>query len=157
MEWFVRAFVRASLVWFGLGVTLGLGMVVHPPWTAYRPAHFHMNLLGFVAMMIFGVAYHVIPRFAGRPLRAPALARAHWWISNAGLALLTAGFVIRVHRAAAGTTMLAAGAVLAAGGAYCFIYNIWRTLGGAVTAAVVAPGRGGPPGEAPARAPVARR
>ena len=30
MEWFVRAFLRASLAWLGLGVTLGVAMAVEP-------------------------------------------------------------------------------------------------------------------------------
>lgn len=30
MDWFVRRFIKAALVWFGLGVTLGVAMAVHP-------------------------------------------------------------------------------------------------------------------------------
>ena len=44
MEWFVRAFIKASLAWLGLGVTLGVAMAAHPAWVIYRPAHVHMNL-----------------------------------------------------------------------------------------------------------------
>ena len=68
MEWFVRRFIRASLIWLALGNTLGLCMAAHPAWIIYRPAHVHMNLVGFVTMMIFGVGYHVVPRFTGNPL-----------------------------------------------------------------------------------------
>ncbi|MHB1265551.1 MAG: hypothetical protein ACYC1S_14205, partial [Gemmatimonadaceae bacterium] len=32
MEWFVKAFIKASLTWFGLGVTLGMLMAVRPEW-----------------------------------------------------------------------------------------------------------------------------
>ena len=79
----VRAFLKSSLAWLALGVTLGVAMAAHPAWTLYRLAHIHMMLLGFVAMMIFGVAYHVIPRFAGFPLHWPAGERVHWWLANA--------------------------------------------------------------------------
>ena len=51
-------------------------------WSAYYPAHVHMNMLGFVTMMIYGVAYHVIPRFIGKPLHARRLAAWHWWASQ---------------------------------------------------------------------------
>ena len=71
MTWFVKAFLKSSLAWLALGVTFGVAMAAHPVWTVYRLAHVHMLLLGFVAMMIFGVAYHVIPRFAGFPLHRP--------------------------------------------------------------------------------------
>ena len=50
------------------GVTPGLAIAAHPDWTVYPLAHVHMLLLGFVTMMIYGVAYHVLPRFAGYPL-----------------------------------------------------------------------------------------
>lgn len=30
MDWFVKRFVKASLVWFGLGITLGALMTVRP-------------------------------------------------------------------------------------------------------------------------------
>ena len=134
MEWFVRAFLRASLTWLGLGVSLGLAMAMQPAWTIYRPAHLHMNLLGFVTMMIFGVAYHVVPRFAGRPLHSGALARGQWWVSNAGLALLVLGFILRAHAAPPAIHCLAAGGLLSAAGAYTFIYNLWRTLDAAAPA-----------------------
>ena len=47
MDWFVRAFLKASLVWLSLGVTLGVAMAAHPVWTIYRPAHMHVLMLGF--------------------------------------------------------------------------------------------------------------
>jgi hypothetical protein len=97
MDSIVRNFLKASLIWLSVGVTLGVAMAVHPVWTIYRPVHEHMNLLGFVSMMIYGVAYHVIPRFSGHALWRRALAVWHWWIANAGLALMAAGFALRVR------------------------------------------------------------
>ena len=134
MEWFVRAFLRASLVWLALGVSLGVGMAVEPAWILYRPAHVHMNLVGFVTMMIFGVAYHVIPRFTGRSLHSRAIAGAQFWLCNAGLAAMASGFVLRPHFGGAGGAALIGGGVLEAAGAYAFVYNIWRTLGSAAPA-----------------------
>jgi cbb3-type cytochrome oxidase subunit 1 len=134
MEWFVKAFVQSSLAWLGLGVTLGVAMAVHPAWAVYRPAHLHMNLLGFVAMMIQGVAYHVIPRFAGRRLYSNRIAGVHWWLANIGLAGMVAGFVWRTRGWDIGTVILAAGGTLAALGSYLFIYNIWRSLASAAPA-----------------------
>jgi cbb3-type cytochrome oxidase subunit 1 len=130
MEWFVKAFIKASLTWLVLGVSLGVAMAAHPLWIVYRPAHLHMVLLGFVTMMIFGVAYHVIPRFAGHPLHSRRAAAAHWFISNAGLAGMAAGFILRANGSTAGTPALVAGGVLAAAGAYTFAYVLWRTLDG---------------------------
>lgn len=129
----VRAFLKSSLAWLALGVTLGVAMAAHPVWTLYRLAHVHMMLLGFVAMMIFGVAYHVIPHFSGFPLHRPAGARVHWWCANAGLAAMASGLVLRVHAPAAGTILLVVGGTLSAVGAYLFAYLMWRTIDGPAT------------------------
>ena len=139
MDWFARNFIKAALTWFGLGVTLGVGMALQPAWAIYRPAHFHLNMLGFVAMMIYGVAYHVMPRFTGHPLHSRRLAYAHWWISNGGLVLLALGFALVPHAGRPGTVVLATGGVLSALGAYCFIVNIWRTLDGRRAPVAAAP------------------
>ena len=131
MEWFVRAFLKASVTWLAVGVTLGVAMIALPSWIVYRPAHLHINLLGFVTMMIFGVAYHVIPRFSGAPLYNRRLAGGHWWIANLGLFLMVSGFVLRpmsVLSMPFVVTMLAAGGTLSAIGAYAFAYNVWKTL-----------------------------
>ena len=128
MDPFVRRFIRSSLVWLGVGVTLGVVMAVHPAALAFRPAHLHANLLGFVSMMIFGVAYHVMPRFTGRPLHSPRAAALHLWVANLGLAGMVSGFILRVYRWGPGAALLGAGGVLAATGAFLFIYNIWRTV-----------------------------
>jgi cytochrome c oxidase cbb3-type subunit 1 len=132
MDWFVKAFLKASLAWLGAGVSLGVAMAVHPAWAVYRTAHLHMNMLGFVAMMIFGVAYHVIPRFTGHPLHSRHLAGVHWWLANGGLALFVAGFVMLPHTAfgTVGRVVVSAGGVLSAAAAYAFIYNLWRTIDG---------------------------
>lgn len=130
MEWFVKAYLRASLGWLAAGVTLGVAMAAHPVWTVYRPAHLHMLLLGFVTMMIYGVAYHVIPRFIGFPLHSRSAAGAQWWMSNIGLFLMVIGFAVRANGILTGTPILAAGGLVAALGAYTFVYVIWRTLDG---------------------------
>ena len=132
MDWFVKAFLKASLAWLGAGVSLGVAMAVHPAWAVYRTAHLHMNLLGFVAMMIFGVAYHVIPRFSGHPLHSRRLATIHWWLANGGLAMFVAGLVMLPHTAFGTTarTVVAAGGVLSAAASYAFVYHLWRPIDG---------------------------
>ena len=128
MDWFVKAFLKASVTWLATGVTLGVAMGAHPAWAIYRTAHLHMLLLGFVAMMIFGVAYHVIPRFAGNPLRSGRAAGAHWWLANVGLATMVVGFMLRAQGRASSSLVLAIGGTAAASGAYIFAFLMWRTL-----------------------------
>ena len=152
METFVRGFVRASLVWFGIGVLIGISMAFVPAQAlAYRTAHIHANLLGFVSMMIYGVAYHVMPRFSGNPLYSRRLAALHFWVANLGLALLVAGWGARSWAVGPATVSLRTGAALSAVGAALFILNIWRTLGPVARAAVPSPGRPVPAAMHPAR------
>jgi heme/copper-type cytochrome/quinol oxidase subunit 1 len=129
MEPFVRRFIRSSLVWLGVGVVLGVWLTLDPGAVVYRPAHMHANLLGFVSMMIFGVAYHVLPRFTGRPLRSRRLAAAHLIVANAGLAAMVLGWMLRLAQPEFGQIALASGGVLSGAGAFMFIGNLWLTLG----------------------------
>ena len=128
MDGFAKAFIRASLVWFVAGITLGLAMAVHPAWVVYRPAHAHMNLVGFVVMMIFGVGYQMLPRFFGHPIHSKALAIAHVWLANLGLVGLVGGFLLAPHIGSASVPVTASGGLLWALGAYGFVYNMWRTF-----------------------------
>ena len=121
-------FLRASLVWLVAGVTLGVGVALGPPLVAHRAAHIHMLLLGFVTGMIFGVGYHVFPRFAARPLTSPMLMRLHWWLANAGAAI-AAAFIFRASGAPWSPALLGAGGTSAVLGAYLFAWNARRTLG----------------------------
>ena len=130
MDWYSRRFLKAALVWLGCGVLVGLAMAVRPAWLAYRPVHTHLNLLGFVAMTIFGVAYHVIPRFAGHPLHSPGMAGWHWYLANAGLVLLLTGFSLIGVAGPLPRGLMILGGSVSAVAAFLFIYNMWRTLDG---------------------------
>jgi cbb3-type cytochrome oxidase subunit 1 len=83
-------------------------------------------------MMIFGVAYHVVPRFVGRPLWSKRAAAAHVWVSNIGLAVMSVGFALRVSThvdSNVATAILGAGGALSAFGAYLFVFNLLRSIG----------------------------
>jgi len=131
MDWFVKAFIRSSLVWFAAGIALGLAMAVHPAWVVYRPAHAHMNVVGFITMMIFGVGYQLLPRLFGHKLLSRALAIAHWWLANVGLALMVAGFMLGPHIGVRSAPITSTGGSLFAIGAFAFVYNLWRTFNAA--------------------------
>jgi cbb3-type cytochrome oxidase subunit 1 len=131
MEWFVRAFIRASLAWFTGGILLGLAIALHPDWVIYRPAHGHMNVVGFLTMMVFGVGYQLLPRLFGYSLYSRALAIAHWWLANVGLAALVGGFIAAPHIGTKSIPLTAGGGTLFALGALLFVYNLWRTFNAA--------------------------
>lgn len=116
-------FVRGSLVYFLVGTFLGLLIAVHPNFTArFRTAHVHLNLAGFMMMMIFGVGHHIFPRFTGRPLYSQRLVTATFWLGNAGVLGLTLGFVLDVP------AVLAAFGVVAFLAVAAFVVNLLCTL-----------------------------
>ena len=123
MDWFIKAFIRASLLWFAAGIVLGVGMALEPAWVVYRPAHAHMNVVGFLTMLVFGVGYQLLPRLFGHPLWSTRLAVAHLFLANAGLALMVLGFLGVGHGG-----VVATGGLLFAAGALCWVLNLWRTF-----------------------------
>ena len=124
MARYSAAFVWAALGYFTLGMFLGLAMALDPTSMGLlRTTHVHVNLLGWVSMFIFGVAYHVLPRFAGQPLHSPRLADLHVVLANVGLVGLVLGFAL----SGPGPVVAVFGALETLGG-LCFVYNVGRTL-----------------------------
>lgn len=84
-----RLALTTALLWFVaanlVGLLLGVGALPY----SWRPAHAHMQLLGFVALMIYGVAYHALPRFRGVVFRRPGLALFQVLLANLGLLGMT--------------------------------------------------------------------
>ena len=128
MEWFIKAFIRASLLWFAAGIVLGVGIAVYPPWIIYRPAHAHTSVVGFLTMLVFGVGYQLLPRLFGHPLYSQRLAAAHLFLANIGLGGLVAGFLVRPHSGLAGRWITGTGGGLFALGAVCWVWNLWHTF-----------------------------
>lgn len=145
MDWFVRSFLKGSLVWLSLAVLLALTMAFVPSLTVYRTAHLHMALLGFVGQMIYGVALHVIPRFFGQPLVHRRMAEVQFWAAQVGLTALASGFISRVQGLPFATTLIATGGTLSAVGAGCFVINVWRTIDASPMSAVHAKAERGLP------------
>ncbi len=86
MDRTTRAFIYCSLTYLVLGVVLGGAMGADPEgWMAYRFVHVHFLLLGFMGMMVYGVAYFILPRFNAVPLAWPRLVPFHLWTANVGL------------------------------------------------------------------------
>ena len=92
MDKYVILFIRTSLVSLLIGSALGMVMAFEPSHGSYfLSAHVHLNLLGFMAMMIYGVGYHVLPRFSGVTIHSRPLMVAHYYLGTATLAAM-AGF-----------------------------------------------------------------
>ncbi len=86
MDTYAKLFTKAGLVYLLIGVILGVAIGFEPAWNVrLRFVHIHLNLLGFMVMMIAGVAYHVLPRFNARPIPWPEGVKYHFIFHNVGL------------------------------------------------------------------------
>lgn len=85
-------FVASAFVHLALGTGLGMAMAVHPGLVAdWRSVHAHLNVNGFLSLLIYGMSYLLVPVFARRRLTLPRLARAHLWLAHAAVWGLVAG------------------------------------------------------------------
>ncbi|MCC6543016.1 MAG: hypothetical protein IT392_00750 [Nitrospirae bacterium] len=127
-----QIFLVASLIYLVIGVTIGVSLTIHPGAIGgFMAVHAHINLLGWLSMMVFAVAYHVLPRFTGKVLFSERLANTHVVLANAGLiGLMIAWPLSRFHLTPAVRTLFIAAALCYAAGAYLFVYNILRTIFG---------------------------
>jgi hypothetical protein len=86
MEKYPKRFIQAGLIYIMIGVLLGITMSIEPSMSVrMRFVHIHINLLGFMMMMIAGVAYHVLPRFSARSIPWPNGVKYHFYLQNIGI------------------------------------------------------------------------
>ena len=86
MSPYSRLFVISSLLYLLVGALMGTVMASFPTWkTIIHFPHAHTMAIGWISMMIFGLAYHVIPRFSGSPLISDCFQKLHWWLANIGM------------------------------------------------------------------------
>lgn len=85
MDRFVKNFIGMSIIYLFIASLFGIVMLAHPSLLSLRFVHSHLNMLGWVSMMIFGVGYHILPRFTGKPLKSPKMGEIQFWLANIGL------------------------------------------------------------------------
>lgn len=133
MDRFARLFVVFSLGYLLVGGALGTWMVHAPDIRGfYRWTHLHLMVLGFVVMMIFGVAYHVIPRFSGNVLWSQKLGWIHFVCAQLGLWGMAGGWIMHARTGLAAdspwATVLAASSDVQYLGMWLFVVNIAMSL-----------------------------
>jgi cbb3-type cytochrome oxidase subunit 1 len=124
-------FLKAGMAYFVLGALIGLLLALPVTRDAlyavsaarWDLVHTHLNLAGFVIMMIFGIAYHILPRFAGKPLHSERWAAAHFWIAVLSTGGMAIGFAFP-----AAAPVLWAGSVGQFAGIALGVANLWLTI-----------------------------
>ena len=85
MDKYPRMFIISSVIYLLIGTVMGVMMASHALDPQFRFVHIHLNLFGFMAMMVFGVAYHILPRFMGKTIKHPILIPIHFYFATIGL------------------------------------------------------------------------
>lgn len=129
MDKYTKAFVKASLTYLGVGVITGFIMVVHPDvrFTLTR-VHTHINLLGFMAMMVYGVGYHILPRFMGRPVYSHRLGNIQVWLANITLIGLSISWILEASLGGVWYTLAILFALGQGVSIFLFIINLWKSM-----------------------------
>lgn len=122
-------YTSASIIFFLTGCILGAFMFLRPGNIySIMPAHAHINLVGFVSVMIFGVSYHMFPRFAGRSLYSIKIARTQFKLLNIGLIGMVLLFALADRSGMTYRLLLPVFGVILAASFGLYIYNIWKTI-----------------------------
>jgi cbb3-type cytochrome oxidase subunit 1 len=129
MDRFVRNFIIVSIVYLGISSILGVCMIGNQSLLPLKFVHSHLNMLGWVSMMIYGVGYHVLPRFAGRPLKHPKIGEIQFWTANIGLIGMLLFYSLNVYNPAGlfqTITVIFGGLEVVS--VMLFLYNMLATL-----------------------------
>jgi len=129
MDKYMKRFVFASLFYLGLAAIFGILNGLTDIGYIGLFAHSHFNLLGFMAMIVFGIGYFILPRFNGTDLRWPGWVPIHFWIGNISLIGMV---VFRGLQSETGADWAQAAFIVMATvqviSLFMFIINIWVTL-----------------------------
>lgn len=129
MDRFVKGFIVMSIVYLGIAAVLGIVMLGNQNGMAMKFVHSHLNMLGWVSMMIYGVGYHILPRFMGRPLYSNKIGEAQFYLANISLVAMLVFYTLNIYNPSSMYRMLTvvSGAVQAIT-IFLFFYNMLMTL-----------------------------
>ena len=129
MDKFVRRFIIMSIVYLGVAAVVGIVMLGSEKAMALKFVHSHLNMLGWVSMMIYGVGYHILPKFVGRQMYSKKLGEVQFWAANIGLVAMLVFYTLNLSApsdALVAATVLAG--VLELVSIFLFFYNMLKTL-----------------------------
>lgn len=132
----VRRFIKTAIGFLVIGLAIGVDLIVSRELFGRSPhpyvvsAHTHAIFVGFVMLMIMGVALWLFPRPDKNDQRySSRLAEASYWIVSIATAVRVAGELLRVSYnggALRGTVAIAG--VLQAAGIALFFYTMWTRV-----------------------------
>ena len=129
MDTFVRRFIIMSIVYLGISSLVGIAMLGSEKAMALKFVHSHLNMLGWVSMMIYGVGFHILPKFMGRRLYSVKLGEVQFWMANIGLVVMLLCYTANVFSPSGALVMVTVAAgILETASIFIFFYNMLMTL-----------------------------
>lgn len=135
MDRLVARFINAALIYFVFGMTLGVVLIFWPKWPGVMgTVHAHVNLMGWLAMIVYAAGYALVPRFSGRPLYSPRMADFHFWLSNGAFVAVNVLWVVVAFQEPATLSyalfysLLAISSVLMLISVLVFVLNMFKTM-----------------------------
>lgn len=129
MSPYMKRFVYASLFYLGLAAVFGIldGMLDLGYFGSF--AHTHFSLLGFMAMIVFGIGYFILPRFNGTDLRFESWVPVHFWLANISLMgmVVFRGLTVETGQDVY-HILFVVSASLQVVSIFMFVVNIWLSL-----------------------------
>ncbi|HEY7540449.1 MAG TPA: cbb3-type cytochrome c oxidase subunit I [Methylomirabilota bacterium] len=132
----IRRYIKTSFIFLIVGVLLGAVVTIlqyllgtYPPRRVIT-AHVHLLLVGFMLMIVMGVATWMFPRPArDDPRYRPELAEAVYWIMTVSTGLRALAEILSGYTdSAALRVLIALGGLGQAGGVLVFVVNMWSRV-----------------------------
>ncbi len=130
-------FLRIGVLYFVVGVALGLGMAMSGV-TTLRPVHVHLNLLGWASMMLFGLFYRAVPAAA-----ETKLAKAHFWIYVPAHLVQMVTLTMYYNGNKAVDPILGLSSMVVGAAVLCFAAVVWQHTGNASVSQAAKPAAAG--------------
>mgnify|MGYP000601287838 CR=1 FL=1 len=112
-------FLLVAPIYGMLGMLLGMVMGAKSDFT-YTPVHEHLNLLGFVAIMLYGLTYKAFPAMA-----ASKIANIHFYAVNLGVIFMIPALALLLQKNTAALPALMIGEILTIASLLLFFINIF--------------------------------
>jgi cbb3-type cytochrome oxidase subunit 1 len=112
-------FIFSGCIYGLVGMLMGMAMGATHHFV-YMPVHVHLNLLGWMAFMLYGLTYSVNTTLAGSKL-----AKIQFYMANAGLWLLIPALAILLSGNGNIVPVLIVGELLTVGSLLVFIINFF--------------------------------
>ena len=113
-------YLIAAAVYGVIGMGLGIVMGAQQEFSM-APVHAHINLLGWVALTLYGLVYHVVPSMTNGKLGT-----IQFYLANIGLLLMIPALTMVLKGNTSVVPVLAVGEICTIAALILFLVNLWK-------------------------------